>query len=259
MKYIKINLFLVVVFLVAMVSCKKETETVNFDLGYNYFPDDSGSYVIYKVDSILYNNFNPNNLKRYSSYYLKEIVEEQFIDNIGRTAKRLERYTTDSIGKPWVLWNVWYIVKTKTNVEKVEDNIRYIKLTFPVIKNNTWRGNKYVDTKPSFINLRYNSSYSFNWTYNITGVNENYSYTDIPSNLSLSSDSTITVLQAADSSFVQKVYSYERYAKNIGLVYKEFWRLDAQINKDSVPQENYENKTVFGFLIKQQAIDFGRE
>ena len=73
-----------------LASCKKETETVNFDLGYNYFPDDSGSFVIYKVDSVLYNNFNPAQLKRYSSYYLKEIINEQFIDNLGRTAKRVE-------------------------------------------------------------------------------------------------------------------------------------------------------------------------
>ena len=248
-----------IIMILAVASCKKETETLSFDLGYNYFPDDSGSFVIYKVDSVLYNNFNPSQLKRYSTYYLKEIINEQFIDNLGRTAKRVERYTTDSIGKPWRLYNVWYLVKSKTNVEKVEDNIRYIKLTFPIIKNNTWRGNKYVDTKPSFINLRFNSSYSFDWTYNLTGINENYSYTDIPSNLSLSSDSTLTVLQAADSSLIQKVYSYERYARNIGLVYKEFWRLDAQINPDSIPQQNYENKTVFGFLVRQQAIDFGHE
>ncbi len=248
-----------IIMILAVASCKKETEILNFDLDYNYFPDDSGSFVIYKVDSVLYNNFNPSQLKRYSTYYLKEIINEQFVDNLGRTAKRVERYTTDSIGKPWRLYNVWYLVKSKNNIEKVEDNIRYIKLTFPIIKYNNWRGNKYVDTKPSFINLRFNSSYSFDWTYNLTGINENYNYTDISSNLSLSSDSTITVLQAADSSLIQKVYSFERYARNIGLVYKEFWRLDAQINPDSIPQQNYENKTVFGFLVRQQAIDFGHE
>ena len=252
MKSLNKILFFVIVFLF-IASCKKETETVNFDLGYNYFPDDSGSFIIYKVDSVLYNNFNPAQLKRYSSYYLKEIINEQFIDNLGRTAKRVERYTTDSIGKPWNLFNVWYIVKTKTNVEKVEDNIRYIKLTFPVINDNSWRGNKYVDAKPSFMNLRFNSTYSFDWTYNITGINENYNFGEI------NSDSTLTVLQAADSSLIQKVYSFERYARNVGLVYKEFWRLDAQINPDSIPQQNYENKSVFGFLVRQQAISFGKE
>ena len=247
----KFIFFCIAIFIIA--SCKKETATVNFNLGYEYFPVDSGSYIIYRVDSVLYNNFDPSNFKRFSTSYLKEIVKEQYIDNLGRTAKRLERYTRDSINKPWSLYNVWYIVKNKTNVEKVEDNIRYIKLTFPVIKNNSWRGNKYVETKPSFINLRYNSTYSFNWTYNITGINERYSFGDI------NSDSTLTVLQAADSSLIQKVYSFERYAKNIGMVYKEFWRLDAQINPDSVPQQNYENKTVFGFLVKQQAIAYGKE
>lgn len=247
------KLFFFCMAVLTIASCKKETATVNFNLGYEYFPDDSGAYIIYKVDSVLYNNFDPRNLKRYSTSYLKEIITEQYIDNLGRTAKKVERYTRDSINQQWRFYNVWYLVKNKTNIEKVEDNIRYIKLTFPVIKNNTWRGNKYVEIKPSFINLRYNSTYSFDWTYNITGVNENYNFGDI------NSDSTLTVLQAADSSLIQKVYSYERYAKHIGLVYKEFWRLDAQINPDSVPQQNYENKTVFGFLVKQQAIAFGKE
>jgi hypothetical protein len=196
-------------------------------------------------------------LKRYSTHYLKEIITEQFTDNLGRTARKIERYTTDSLNHYWRLNNVWYMVKTERNVEKIEDNIRYIKLTFPVIINNTWQGNKYVETKPSFMNLRFNSTYSFDWTYEIKGVNQNYTFTDAGN--TLTSDSTLTVLQAADSSLIQKVYSFEKYAKNIGMVYKEFWRLDAQINPDSIPQQNYENKTVYGFLVKQHAIAYGKE
>jgi hypothetical protein len=45
------------------------------------------------------------------------------------------------------------------------------------------------------------------------------------------------------SSNVQKVFSVEKYSKNIGLVYKELWRLDAQL----VDGQTYENNAVFGF------------
>ena len=83
----------------------------------------------------------------------------------------------------------------------------------------------------------------------MTEINGNYSAGAI------NSDSTITVLQAADSSNVQKVYSVERYAKNIGLVYKELWRLDAQL----VDNQTYENNSVFGFILKQYAIQYGKE
>ncbi len=230
-------------------SCKKETETVNFDYGYSYFPDDSGSYVIYKVDSVLYNDFDPTKLKRSSTQYLKEVVTEQYVDNLGRDAKKVERYVTDSLNHPWRFYNVWYIVKNKTNVEKVEDNVRYIKLTFPISMDNSWRGNKYnlINHFP-FTDLKFTAT-NFDWNYTVTEINGNYSAGAI------NSDSTITVLQAADSSNVQKVYSVERYAKNIGLVYKELWRLDAQL----VDNQTYENNSVFGFILKQYAIQYGKE
>jgi len=232
-----------------LVSCKKENETVNFDYGYNYYPDDSGSYVIYKVDSVLYNDFNPLNLKRTSSQYLKEVVTEQYVDNLGRSAKKVERFVTDSLNHPWRPFNVWYFVKNKTNVERVEDNVRYIKLTFPVSVGNTWRGNKYNELNHfPYGDLKFTTT-NFDWNYSLKEINQNYTYSNV------SSDSTLTVLQVADSSNVQKVYSVEKYAKNIGLVYKELWRLDAQLVDDQIYEENAQ----FGFILRQYAIDSGKE
>ena len=80
-------------------------------------------------------------------------------------------------------------------------------------------------------------------------VNKNYTAGTIDS------DSTLTVLQVADSSNVQKVYSVEKYAKNIGLVYKELWRLDAQL----VDDQTYVDNAVFGFILRQYAIAYGKE
>lgn len=235
--------------IIFIASCKKETDTINFDYGYSYFPDDSGSYIIYKVDSVIYNDFNINQLKRYSSQYLKEVITEQYTDNLGRIAKKVERYTTDSLNHPWTFFNVWYIVKNATNVEKVEDNVRYIKLTFPVNIGNSWRGNKYNELNHfPFTDLKFTTT-NFDWDYSITEMNKNYT------NGSILSDSTLTVLQVADSSNVQKVYSVEKYAKNIGLVYKELWRLDAQLLDD----QTYIDDSKFGFIVKQSAIAYGKE
>ncbi len=240
------------IFCIAIVffsACKKETDTVNFDYGYNYFPDDSGSYIIYKVDSVIYNDFDILNLKRKSSLYLKEIITERFVDNLGRSAKKVERYVTDSLNHPWIFFNVWYIVKNTTNVEKVEDNVRYIKLTFPLSQGNTWKGNKYnlVNHFP-YVDLKFTTT-NFDWNYNLKELNVNYTDDFIDS------DSSLTVLQVADSSDVQKVYSVEKYARNIGLVYKELWRLDAQL----VDNQSYEDNAVFGFILRQYAVDYGKE
>ncbi|HQV79277.1 MAG TPA: hypothetical protein PLJ42_12135 [Chitinophagales bacterium] len=246
--FYKLN-FIVLLF-ATIVSCKKETEVVQFDFGYNYFPDDSGKYVIYKVDSVIFNDFDPSNLKRFSTQFVKEIVTEEFIDNLGRKAKKLERYISTDTTQPWQFWNVWYFIKNKTNVEQVEDNIRYVKLIFPLKIDDSWHGNKYFETNHfPFLDLRYTTT-NFDWEYKLTEKDALYS------NLNFSSDSTLTILQIADSSNVQKVYSLERYSRNVGLVYKELWRLDAQLLNDT---QTYENNSKYGFIVYQRAIRFGKE
>ena len=232
-----------------VVACKKETDNVNFDYGYNYYPSDSGTYVIYKVDSIIYNDFDPLHLRRYASMYLKEVVSDTFTDNLGRNARMIERFTTDDLTHPWVFDRMWYFIKNPTNVEQVEDNIRYIKLTFPITLDNAWRGNKYNELKHfPFTDLKYNTT-NFDWNYTVTSINTSYI------NGTIHSDSTLIVLQAADSSRVHKVYSEERYAKNIGLVYKELWRLDAQLKNTY----DFVDSATNGFIMKQYAIGFGKE
>lgn len=242
--------FIIAVFvLLFAISCKRETDKVNFDFGYSYYPSDSGDYVIYKVDSVIYNYFNLPVLRRFSSQYLKEIITDSFTDNLGRNAKIIMRYTTDSLNHPWTFDRAWYFVKNATNVEQVEDNIRYIKLTFPVLNGNTWKGNKYNELKHyPFGDLRYATS-DFDWTYLITNINEHYA------NGSISSDSTISILQVDDSTNVQRVYSVEKYSKNIGLVYKELWRLDAQLKGN----QNFIDSARSGFIMRQYAIQFGKD
>ncbi len=245
----KIRLPLLAIFVVFIISCKKEKDEVTVDYGYNYFPTDSGSYVIYKVDSVIYNDFDLINLKRKSTQYLKEVVTEEFTDNLGRQAKKIERFITDSLNHPWKEYNVWYLVKNTTNVEKVEDNVRYIKLTFPVAVGNSWHGNRYNELNAfPFTNLKFTAT-NFDWIYTVSEKDKSYV------NGTVSSDSTVTVVQVQDSSNVQKVYSVEKYSRNIGLVYKELWRLDAQLT----PGKTYENDAVFGFILRQSAVAYGKE
>lgn len=85
-----IRLFITILVFLA-VSCKKETETVNVDLGYDYFPDDSGTFVVYKVDSTIYDDFTAT--VRKSTIYLKEVITKQFPDNLSQRRERLTATT----------------------------------------------------------------------------------------------------------------------------------------------------------------------
>ena len=170
--YIAIFAFFVSVFCLLVVSCKHEVEAPS-DVGYSFFPAKTGSWIIYDVDSTEYDGFT-HTVKKYS-FQLKEKVESVFQDNQNRETMRIERYIkeNDSIG--WVLRNVWISNLTNTTAERVEENLRFVKLTFPVAAGKTWDGN----------------------VYNTLGEQE-YSMKNIDKPFSISGktyDSTLTVVQ----------------------------------------------------------------
>ena len=127
--------------LLLTLACKKEKKAEAVDLGYTYFPTEIGQYVIYQVDSISYNDFfNPVKIDT-THFQLKELVQSHFTDNEGRESDRLERYVRKNDSLPWVLRDVWYQTRTSTKAEKVEENVRFVKLIFPVEVNQKWNGN----------------------------------------------------------------------------------------------------------------------
>jgi hypothetical protein len=192
-------IYIISVVTVVFSACKKD-EKITVDQGYDYFPLSAGLTLIYDVDSVVYDDFfQPVRVDTFR-YQIKEVVESQFIDGQGREAWRLERYIkTDTTN--WQINNVWTAVRTATTAEKVEENIRYIKLTFPVRNNRSWDGNSYN-------NLAFRE-------YRFTAINE-------PAQVgSLGFDETVQVLQGDDENLIEKFYAEERYARHVGMVYKE--------------------------------------
>ncbi len=198
-------------------SCKKKDELPP-DLGYNYFPNQVGKYVIYDVDSFYYNDFNvPLTIDTFK-FQLKEKIQSTYLDNQNRTTLRLERYvryynpTIPYSSLPWVLRDVWAANRTATTAEKVEENERYIKLAFAVKQEQEWDGN----------------------AQNTLGA-QTYSYEFINQPRTFGGtafDSVLQVNQKDESSLVGVDYRIEKYAKRTGMVYKQFIYIQSQPNSD---------------------------
>ena len=183
---------------IILFSCKKDDIVV--DLGYNYFPESVGTYVIYDVDSFVYNNFT-HTVDTFT-FQVKEIIESVYKDNANRNTLRLERYYRGDASQDWLLQDVWVANKTVNRAEKVEENQRFVKLIFPTKKGLVWNGNA-----------------------SNTNGEQNYIYTDVDVKRTinnLSFDSTLLVTQIADSNLIEKKVSVEMYAKNVGMIYKHF-------------------------------------
>lgn len=207
--------FIILLSISFILSCKKKT--ISYDSKTSYFPTIVGNWIIYDVDSTYYNSFTQTSTKH--QFQLKEVIAYSFKDAMNEDAYVLERFERDSITQNFKFVNKW-VVKSKNNkAEKVEENQRFIKLVFPINKNETWKGNAYLQVDPNDDN----SKFLTDWDYKYTNVDEQQSFG------SLSFDSTITILQHEDYIVrLQKTFYKEMYAKNVGLIYYQHTFLEQQ-------------------------------
>ena len=207
-------------FFVFPVSCKKDEEVKTTNVGYSYAGAEVGRWIIYDVDSTDYNLGKAGVIQNFK-FQIKEVIESEYLDAEGRPALRIERYKRlyndtvpyDSI--PWVLKDVWSANITNTTFERVEENIRFIKLAFPVKQGKRWNGNA-KNTEDE-------------WDYEYMDTDQRRSFGN------LSFDSTLWVQQKLDSSLVHKIDSLEIYAKNIGMIYKKAIGVNSQNMNLSLP------------------------
>ncbi|MCE3279960.1 MAG: hypothetical protein K0S44_2151 [Bacteroidetes bacterium] len=194
-------------------SCSKDPGP-NPDLGYNYFPDQVGRYVVYTVDSFYYDaSANPPIIDTIK-FQIKEKIQSVYTDNEGRPTMRLERYIKyyDPLvpysNMSWTLKDVWSQNKTLRTAEKVEENLRYIKLAFPIKEAQEWNGNAQ------------NSQDAQNYFY---------AFFDQARTIgNIKFDSVLQVTQQNESSLVHLKYNEEKYARNVGLIYKRGINIESQ-------------------------------
>jgi hypothetical protein len=234
-----------------LFACKKETETVALNYDYSYMPLEIGNYIIYKGDSIIYNYFF-SQVKRTRSFYVKESIKDTSRDNLNRLRYELSVSIRFDTTENWGVEKIHYIVPNKNSIEKVEDNLRYIKLIFPNNIEDTWNPNKYITQKIPYI-------FQLDTTLNIINtkakiISKDILYTNSYRNF----DSTLTTINLIDSSAVDLYKVTEKYAKNVGLVYFERWNVIAKDNSANLTLP-WIDRARLGFYLKLEAISYGKE
>lgn len=197
MSFQKTHILLFVLLL--WVACKKdayETYTINSDEA--YYNDTVGSSTVYEVIEILFDDFS--NTSDTSIYQILEKNESTFIDNLGRKATKIDRFKRQSDTSLWTYLNSYYSVNAKNMIERVEDNKRYIKLSFPVSADAVWNSNAY------------NLDNAINVFYGI--IDKPFTLDTLKFKSALSVEST-----SVNNSFRERSFK-EIYAHGIGLVYK---------------------------------------
>lgn len=196
------------ILLIGISSCsKKDAENTALEMGYSYFPTDSGIVKMYQVDSISYND----NTQKVDTFQF--ILKEEFAGLANSGGNENHRIIKRSVQFPntqsWEPRSSTFVLVTAQNLQQVTENQRIIKLVFPVGQVQSWNGNAY------------NSLGRRNFTWQKV----------FASHLVLDSiySPSLSVLEANINNFVEEVFTSSTYAKNIGLIEYQ----DTNLNKQS--------------------------
>lgn len=234
--------FYLLILILVLTSCEKKTiPASSYDMGYDYYPKNLGKYVIYDVDSVIYDQltFLPTTYK----YQIKEKIEEQFTDAQGKPALRLMRYIKkyDSLipysQMSWAVKDAWQVNVNSTSVQVVEENVRFSKLSFPVKTGNAWDGNAF------------NTIGEWDYVYNYMDNKETIN--------SVNLDKVLMVTQKNFRTLISDQYYIEKYARGVGLVYREIDDITFPVTSTLTPIQNIAGKA--GTMYKLTLITYGTE
>jgi len=215
-------------------SCKKnEVLEADQSADFSFFPTQPGYWTEYEVDSIVHydsDDFSDMDTAIGSfHFFIREEFDTPYIDGENQTTAVINRYRRLSDSLPWTYMNKWTANVNPHSAQKVEDNVRFVRLSFPIVSSASWNGNSY-----NYFPL------------------EEYGYEDlyVPMQYgNLYFDSTITVIQNDFLSRINRIYKKEIYAAGTGLIYKQL---------DSVTTKNTVNGTIIltGLEYKFNIIDY---
>jgi hypothetical protein len=199
-----------------------------------------GKTFYYKLDSLTFPNFGEETVIK--KYQAKDVVDAAIKDGQGRNAFRIIRYLRDSASNNENDWRpavTYSITPTTETLEQTDfNNFRFQSLKIPVKEGYNWKGNRYNASSP-FENLfDFTVDYDYeDWDYTYpsvgtTAVIEGKTYNDVVTVKHVDDEENVTDIPKYSAS---KRYSVEKYAKGVGLIYKEIelWEFQPKVNPNN--------------------------
>lgn len=220
----KVFLLMIISSAVIFSACNKSPEDYKTAAVSEYYPLLVGKYVTYNLDSLVFINFGTKDTV--ISYQVKHEVDALITDNLGRPAYRIIRYIRKTPANAWAPDNTFMAVPTDFAVEFIENNLRFLKMKAPIRNGFNWKGNSYIDT----YSLNSTLKYLDDWDYTYDSI-------DVKTTLgALTIDSTLKIAQRDETignpsdpnSYSEINYGAEKYAKGIGLIYRNFLHVEYQ-------------------------------
>ncbi len=237
MKKLLAIVFCVIVF----AACKKQSEELQVVPISDYAPLTVGKYITYSLDSLVYASFGT--IETHRLYEVKYQIMDSITDNLGRKAFRMVRYIRTLPSGSFVPDNTAMGVNTGSRYEFIENNLKYFKLTQPIADGNSWKGNSAIDlivNNTTGEDLSYLADWDY--TYADVGAAKKVGTFNLANTLTVNQkNDSINLPITTTTNIAYKDFSQEIYAKDIGMVNRNFLHFEYQ-------------KTATGFVYKGYGV-----
>ena len=232
----------------AFQACEESTETRDLQENYEYFPLAIGHRLIYELDSLNFIAGGNGIIKDSSHTFVREVIVDTLSDNLGNTLYKIERFERKNDTLDWAIKDVWTASRDDIRAFRTEENLKFVKLVFPLKEGKNWKSTAFLDENMIFTVAGGETMEVFkDWKSEVVSFGQAEQIGD------LSFDEVTTVLHANTENLIELRYVEEKYAKDIGLIYREMRILDTQNTNIDLP---WEEKAEEGFIIRQRIIGF---
>jgi hypothetical protein len=222
----------VIFFLLLTFSSCNETKVIGPQtLGQDFYPINVGEYRVYDVMEVKYlvTGFDT------SFYQLRETIFDS-IPSLDQTTYLLRRDVRANSLESWESDSIWTVTRTSNFLSITENNIPFIKLTFPVNTGREWDGNS--------LNSREATTYYYQ------------SLETLAIDTLGNQDQIRVIIKDIEDNVTGVDLKSEVYARGIGLIQKDYL---TQKKCTSSTCGNDFGEVIAGRLLRQTLIEIGNE
>ncbi|ELR72553.1 hypothetical protein C900_01227 [Fulvivirga imtechensis AK7] len=226
-------LFFALVVTLCWTACtSEEVEPDETRLGADFYPLEVGNYSIFQVENT---DYKVTGEVVTSTYQLKTEVVDSFLNQTGNISYIIHYFKRQSASEDWQLNHAWTARKNANQVVLIEENVPFVKLSFPIKDDKVWDGN--------ILNSLPRDDYQ---------MDSLFSQYITPGQDTIAN--TLTIIQGDNQDFMVELdRRYEIYGLHLGLVYKEDIKLQYCTNTDCLGQQQVET----GHEYRQYLIESG--
>ena len=220
-----------------------------------YFPLFIGHSITYQCDSIVYDfEISGSTLKIASTTFIQERTTDTLLDNTGQLTYTIERYERKAETDPWLLTKIWLARQDNTQAIRIEDNLTFIRLIYPMDRRSEWDGNVLIDANREIEIAGERMRPFVNWRYEVDSI-------DIAQQIgAFAFDSVLVITEVDETNVIERRLSRSKYAKGKGLVWREQWILDSQYcNAVPAPTDcetkPWDQKAERGYILRQVIVE----